>query len=212
MKEKIKDLLKESDVKLPKLLLYNYKSLNINELDLIILIYLINLSDSEFNPNKISEDLNMKLLDVMVNIDNLTKNDIIKIETKKEDNIHKDIINLDQLYEKLVYLIINEKEEKNYEDIYSTFEKEFGRTFSSMEFEIINSWLDTGYEKELIIAALKEAVYNRVFKLNYIDRILYEWSKKGIKTTEDINKDKENFNKKKEKKEELYDYNWLEDE
>ena len=212
MKEKIKDLLKESDVKLPKLLLYNYKSLNINELDLIILIYLINLSDSEFNPNKISEDLNMKLLDVMVNIDNLTKNDMIKIETKKEDNIHKDIINLDQLYEKLVYLIINEKEEKNDEDIYSLFEKEFGRTFSSMEFEIINSWLDTGYEKELIIAALKEAVYNRVFKLNYIDRILYEWSKKGIKTTEDINKDKENFNKKKEKKEELYDYNWLEDE
>jgi DnaD/phage-associated family protein len=83
---------------------------------------------------------------------------------------------------------------------------------SPMEYEIINSWLDTGYDKELIISALKEAVFNGVFKLNYIDKILYEWNKKGIKTPNDIEKDKVNYSKKKEEKKELYDYNWLEDE
>ena len=118
---------------------------------------------------------------------------------------------MDNLYNKLIYYIVNEDKKDNDTDIYSIFEKEFGRTFSSMEFEIINSWIDTGYEKELIVAALKEAVYNRVFKLNYIDKILYEWSKKGIKTKEDILKEKRNYSENKDKKEELYDYNWLED-
>ena len=97
-------------------------------------------------------------------------------------------------------------------DIFTTFESEFGRTLAPMEYEIINSWLDTGYDKELIISALKEAVFNGVFKLNYIDKILYEWNKKGIKTPKDIEKDKVKYSKKKEEKKELYDYNWLEDE
>lgn len=81
-----------------------------------------------------------------------------------------------------------------------------------MEYEIINSWIDSGYSEELIIAALKEAVYNGVFKLNYIDKILYEWGKKGIKSIQDIEKEKTKFQSKKEEKKELYDYNWLEDE
>ena len=36
------------------------------------------------------------------------------------------------------------------------------------------------------MAALKEAVYNGVPNLRYIDKILYEWNRKGFKTPEDI--------------------------
>ena len=208
MKEQIIDIIRDGEYRIPSMLLKNYKNLKINELDLIILIYLINQKEREFNPNKICSDLNMQLLDVMNSIDNLTKTNFVKIEPVKENKVTKDVINLDNLYDKLVYLIMNEKEEKSETDIYSIFEKEFGRTLAPMEYEIINSWLDSGYEKELVIQALKEAVFNGVFKLNYIDKILYEWSKKGIKTPKDITVSKQNH---KEQKKELYDYNWLED-
>ena len=45
----------------------------------------------------------------------------------------------------------------------------------------------------------------------YIDKILYEWQKKGIKTEEDIINNKKNFVSKKENKE-TFDYDWLNDE
>lgn len=214
MKDKIKDLIINGSYSIPKLLLSNYKALNINESELVILIYLLNEKDLEFNPTKIGGDLKIDLTNVMVNIDSLIKNNIITINSKKIDGIRKDIVDLDNLYDKLLYLVINEeKDTKNNDtDIYTTFETEFGRTLAPMEYEIIGSWIDTGYSKELILAALKEAVFNGVFKLNYIDKILFEWNKKGIKTSSDIEHDKNNHKIKKEEKKELYDYNWLEDE
>ena len=42
--------------------------------------------------------------------------------------------------------------------------------------------------KELIKAALKEAVYNGVYSLRYIDKILFEWHRKGFKEVSDIKK------------------------
>ena len=53
---------------------------------------------------------------------------------------------------------------------------------------IINAWIDKGFSEELVIAALKEAVYNGANTLRYIDKVLYEWNRKGIKSPSDINK------------------------
>ena len=215
MKDKIKDIIVNGTYSVPKLLLSNYKELKITESELIILIYLINSKDLEFNPALIAKELNLDLTNVMMNIDSLIKNNLISINSTKVGNIRKDILDLNNLYDKLLYLVITEdKTDTKTKDtnIYSTFETEFGRTLAPMEYEIIGSWIDTGYSQELIISALKEAVFNGVFKLNYIDKILYEWNKKGIKTPKDIEKDKTNYKTKKEEKKELYDYNWLEDE
>ena len=78
-----------------------------------------------------------------------------------------------------------------------------------MECEIINAWLDN-YSEELINEALKEAVWNNVKTLRYMDKILFEWGKKGIKNKEDVEKNKKERNE--DKKEELFEYNWLEDD
>lgn len=53
--------------------------------------------------------------------------------------------------------------------------KEFGRTLSPIEYEIISSFEDS-YSKELILLALK-AIFNKVASLKYVDRILQEWTK-----------------------------------
>jgi len=191
-------------------LLFNYKKLNITDSEFIMLIYLINQYSEFYNPKQISNDLKMSMNDVLECINSLCEKNIIKIELKKINNIRSEIVNLDSLYEKIAF-VLNEVEEKNDSNLYSVFETEFGRTLSPMEFEIINSWVDGGYSEELIKLALKEATYNGVSNLRYIDKIIYEWSKKGIKTKEDVENDRKKFQSKNNKNKELFDYDWLND-
>ena len=205
MTGKLINILKEGSISIPKVLLTNYQKLKINEKELIFLIYIINYP--EFNPETISKDLNIKTKDVLTLINSLSKKDIIKIKNKTINNIREEYIFLDELYNKLALAII-EEETKEETTIYDTFEKEFGRTLSAMEYEIIGAWLDQKFTEEIILLALKEAVYNGVYKLNYIDKILYNWRKKGINNKEELLKDKKSIKNKNPKKE-IDDYDWL---
>lgn len=207
MKEKVISLIKDSNLVVPKLLLYNYKSLNLSELELIVLIYLINEKDLTFNPKKISEDLNIPLESLMEVFEGLISKDIIKIDNKKVNNMRTEIVNLDSLYLKMSYLIMDEEEKES--TIYDVFEEKFGRTLSPMEYTIIGGWIETGYSEELILLALDEAVYNGVYKLNYVDKILYEWDRKGIKNKADKEKNDIEFKKNRNNKKEVVDYDWL---
>ena len=208
MVEKIVNVIKEKDATFPRLLLLHYKDLKLDDLELIIVIYILN-SSLEFNPKKISEDLKITLQEVLMKMDSLSNKDILKIELKKINNIRQEFINIDPLYNKLSYFIINEETKEN-TNIYDTFEKEFGRTLSPMEYEIINGWLNDGMNEEIVVQALKEAIYNGVSNLRYIDKILYEWKNKGLTTTQKIEQNRTNFNKKEKK--ELFEYHWLDDE
>ena len=204
MIEKVVDVLKTAYT-IPSVLLKEYKKLNINDNELIVLIYLLNQRDLEFNPAKISKELNNDMNNILNIINELSKKDLLKIDHIVDKNIHKEVINLDSLYNKLAFNILDKKiETKN--AIYDIFEKEFGRTLSPMEYEIIGAW-QKNFTDEIIIEALKEAVYNNVNNLRYIDKILSEWNKKGFKTPKDIEEDRKNF-KRKDKKE-LVEYDWL---
>ena len=205
------ELLKSINYQMPKELLFNYKKLNITDSEFTIIIYLINQSNNIYNPKQIGNDLKLELNNVLELINSLCEKNIIKIEMKKINNIRSEIINLDSLYEKLAFSL-TEVEEKNESNIYNVFETEFGRTLSPMEFEIINGWIDNGYSEELIKLALKEATYNGVSNLRYIDKIIYEWGKKGIKTKEDVENNRKQFkNNNTNKNKELFDYDWLND-
>lgn len=215
MMEKIENLLKDSTISFPKILLCNYKKLNIDELSFIVLIYILNQKDNKFDPQKMSEELDLSLPELLDKIEKLNSADLIKIELTKDNGVMEELIDTSNLYKKLTYFIVNEKEKNsksNETNIYDNFEKEFGRTLSPIEYELISGWLDNDFSEEIIICALKEAVYNGALSLRYIDKILFEWNKKGIKTKEDIEKDKINFKKNASKKTEMFDYDWLNDE
>lgn len=69
--------------------------------------------------------------------------------------------------------------------IFAVFEQEFARPLSPMEYETISSWIDEDrYSEELILMALKEAVFAGKLHLRYIDRILIEWSRNRVRTAE----------------------------
>ena len=206
--DKIIDLLKCTSIQISKLLLFNYKKLNITDQELILIIYLIN--ENIYNPKQIGIDLDIPFPEVLEIINTLTEKQIMKINLVKINNIRTEVVNLDLLYEKLAKLILNEEKNTKTNSLFDTFESELGRTLSSMEYEIINGWLTT-FSEEIILLALKEAVYNGVNNFRYIDRILNEWNKKGIKTKEDVEKNKKEFKSKNNKKQELFDYDWLND-
>ena len=205
MTGKILELMKNGHIIVPRILLTNYKKLKLTDKELIVLIYL--LGTKEFDPEKISEDLNIKLPDVLKLIDNLTNKDILKISVKS-GKVCEEYIDLDEMYNKLAMTIINDKKEVPKTTIYDKFEKEFGRTLSPMEYEIIGAWIDGNYSEEIIGLALKEAVYNGVSNLRYIDKILSEWRKKGIKSEKDVKAEREKRSKQKPKKE-VFEYDWL---
>ena len=205
------EILKSKTYQIKEELLFNYKKLNITDSEFIVLIYLMNTSNI-YNPKELGESLNIELNNVLELINSLCEKNIIEIKIEKINGVRTEIINLTPFYEKIVLSLDTKKDnDKSNSNIFSLFEEEFGRTLSPMEYEIINAWIDSGCSEELIILALKEATYNGVSNLRYIDKIIYEWGKKGIKTKEDVEKDRKKF-KNNSKKKELFDYDWLNDE
>ena len=119
-------------------------------------------------------------------------------------------IKLDPLYDRLA---LNKKTETIKDtDIFAMFESELGRTLSSFEYEMINKWIEKGVQEDTIKNALKEAVLNGVRNFKYIDKIIYEWGKKGIKTANDVEKNRTSHKEQKKEKLEVFEYNWLEDD
>lgn len=206
MTGKVIELLKNGTFIVPKLLLINYKKFKISDNELIVLIYLLN--NNEFDPDRISHDLGLDIKELLTVINSLTKKDILCLNSVTNNNVCEEYVCLDSLYNKLALSMMENKSEKKEVNIFDKFEKEFARTLSPMEYEIIGAWFEDGFNEETINLALKEAVYNGVNNLRYIDKILYEWKKKGIKTKADMDNNLD-INKKKSSKEEVFDYDWL---
>ena len=179
--------------------------------EFLMLTYFDNDYNSFLNIEDVSKNLGLSLDEAYKIFNNLISRKLIIIESTKDlEGRMIERVSLDNFYDMIVEEKVEEKKENKKIDIYSHFESEFGRTITSIEYEIINAWIEKGYTEELILGALKEAVYNNVKNLRYIDKILYEWGKKGFKSMSDVNKHLENKEERVEKKE-LFDYNWLDD-
>ena len=215
MDNKLLELLQEKPIVVPKIIFNKYKKLNITEEELILLIYMINVGNKvTYNPELFSKELDINKYKVMELINSLFEKQIINIIVEKNQyNKTEEYIVFDLLYNKLIKEIIGveEKTEEVGNDIFTIFEQELGRTISPMEYDMIKTWV-TNYNKEIVIEALKEAVYNGVNSFRYIDKILSEWNKKGLKTKDDVIRDKNNYRNKKKENVDYFEYNWLEEE
>lgn len=210
MNSKVIDLLKSKNYVVSDFLIKNYKVWNLDVDEFIILIYLMNSSNLVCDYKLISSELGMDLELVMNKINELSIKKLLEIKLlKNSSNKLEEQISLDLLYNKVFMQIIDVKEEDDESNIYSVFESELGRTLSPIEYELINGWLECNYKEEIILAALKEAVFNGVNNFRYIDRILFEWNKKGIDTVDKISKYKKEF--RKDTNVEVPDYDWLND-
>ena len=215
--EELERLLREKPIILPRFLFNNYLKLGITSDELIILILIIDKGDKVvYNPESISNSIGLDKYKVMELLNNLNEKKIISITVEKnEDGKSEEYISLDLMYKKILGTMIDKESEVktiDNSDIFSIFESEFGRTISSMECQIIKGWIDDNFSHELIMEALKEAIYNGVTSLRYIETILYNWRKKGYKTKKDIEEDKKKTRESKKEVKDVFYYDWLNDD
>ena len=219
---KLIDIFKQGNMVIPIYFLQHYKDFNLSMEEFVFLMYLYNLGNKFlFDPNKFGEDLNLGLMDVMNYIGILTDKHLISVQVlKNEKGLMEEYVVLDDFYSKLSMITIddvNSTSKSENTDIFEIIEKEFGRTLSPIEYEIIKAWLDGGFSNELIKEAIKEATMNNVSNLRYIDKILFEWGKSGIKTREDVEKNRKKRNESRNQQDEnidldIIDYNWFDDD
>ena len=179
-----------------KLLLIKAKELKINDLQSHLLLIIMTMQDLNvrpINPQTISKfsSLSLKQIDEIL----LSLLDMHRILRKQGK------LDLAPLYQYLLKEEIKEEKEVNLVEI---FEDAFGRTLSQRELEIINSFKRAGYDDEMIIDALNEAVKSGVINFRYIEKILENWSRYGV------NKRFVRNNKKEDDtvSQQIKDYNW----
>lgn len=217
---KLIEIFKNGNMVIPIYLLKHYKKFNINMEEFIFLMYLYNLGNKFlFNPAKYSEELNLDLMNVMSFISVLTDKGFIRVEVlKNEKGLMEEVVILDDFYNKLSLITIDEVNRVSVSNtnIFEVIEKEFGRTLSPIEYEIIKAWLESNKSEELIKEAIKEATFNGVANLRYIDKILFEWEKNGIKTIVDVENNRKKRNSVKEQTSDvdldIVDWNWFDDD
>lgn len=83
-------------------------------------------------------------------------------------------------------------------DLYSCFEQEFGRPLSPLEIEKIHSWLEDRHSEELILTALKEAVFASKVHFRYVDTTLLDWKRNQIVTVEQAKEHAKKFRGRKD--------------
>ena len=192
--KKLAAIFQQGNLVIPLYLFQNYRKFKISVEEFLFLMYLYNRGNRTLlNPERIHQDLGLDVMKVMEYIGSLSDAHLLSVDTiKNEKGLSEDIINLDDFYSKLASIMTSDvvAEDHSKSNIFGVIEKEFGRTVSPMEYEIIKAWLDNHMSEELITEALKEATFNGVSNLRYIDKILYEWEKRGIKTKEDVMKNK----------------------
>ena len=216
-KDKLINLLKEKSIIIPIYIYKLYPQLNIDLETFMFLMYLYNSGDKIiFDAHKISEEFGTTLEKVLSYVDKLSNNKLINFCIIKNDKgISEEYISLEYFYEKLSLLLMDSNSndtDNNSKTIFELIEREFGRVLSPMEYEIIKAWTENNISNELIEEAVKEAIFNGVTNLRYIDKILYEWQKKGIKNKHDVEENRQRFKKEKPEKMEVFEYNWLEDD
>lgn len=206
-----KDILKEKKYIVGKHLMKKAMELKLSLEEFILITYFENADNIVFDIDLIKNNTGLDEESIMNSFNNLMSKKLISFDTGKDSEGRLiDTISLDNFYD----LINKEVEEENTkittDNIFSSFETEFARTLSPSEYEYINQFLEVGFSEELILGALKEAVYNGATNMRYIDTVLHEWKKKGYRTMDDV---KNNIIKKEtENNSEIFDFDWLNDE
>ena len=194
--DRLREIIKEKDFVINPLILKNIGKFNLTVNEFLLLLFFINVIP-ELDVNRINKVISLSEEDILSSFDSLVSKGLIEVKINKEKDKITEEISLDNFYNKL---LLNTPEDKKESDIYSVFEKEFSRTLSPMECETISKWIDGGVSEDTIKSALKEAVLNGVYNLRYIDKIIYEWTKKHIKISNELGSTQ------------VFEYDWLEDD
>ncbi|AET68765.1 DnaD-like protein [Desulfosporosinus orientis DSM 765] len=214
-------------VSIPKYLLTHYTKIGISNMEMMVLIQI--LCDSETNPYPssaaIAERMSASPTDIEELLGSLVERKLLSIERHwnpielKWGNSYSFVGLIEELAELWAIERSQQLEEERalkqtgavssnlsssvnpaLENLVQTFEQELGRPLTRLECENIDRWLSVHYSQELIIEALRRGVSAGIRNFRYLDSILREWEKKGLRTRAEVEAEDVYFQARQEKK------------
>lgn len=231
---RLRNWIEQKQVSIPELFFRYYKQLGISDDEAMLLLQLLAFHSDNIDfptPGALAERMHFAENEITFKLQRLLQKGFIEI-TQGIDANGKifEKYSMFPLWERILDLMdqqsLNQEEQqrkKEEGEIFSIFEQEFGRLLSPIEIETISSWLDQDkHSPKMIREALKEAVLAGKLSFRYIDRILFEWKKKNIRTMQQLEKHREQFAKHSspavlpkqttnENRKKVPFYNWLDE-
>lgn len=172
----IRNLVKSKCINIERLLVLKAKDLGIdgNECHVLLLIYaLMEAGVKTVTPAMIQNYSILSSRDL---------NEVLKtLLNKKLVYNRAGSISLNHLEERLLKDNQAEPSKEEELNLVGIFEEQFGRSLSPIELNIIVEWKESNYSDEMIVKALKEAVKSQILNFRYIEGILNNWARNGIK-------------------------------
>ncbi|KKI88755.1 DNA replication protein DnaD [Bacillus sp. SA1-12] len=192
-KEQFIFLQETGSVSIPVILFDNYAKLGLNEEEFMMILQVKKFKQigNHFpTPTELSGHMSIPTSACTSILRSLIQRGFLTIEECEENTILFENYSLKPLWDKLYTYMEQEKSKQEQEhslqedqSLYTIFENEFGRPLSPFECETLAIWIDQDdYDPVIIKAALREAVMSGKLNFRYIDRILFEWKKNGIRT------------------------------
>ncbi|SFE34605.1 DnaD domain-containing protein [Alteribacillus iranensis] len=221
-------LLQYGHTTVPKLLLDHYAKIGLKDSEMMLLLHIHRFIEDNHpfpTPAELADRMSISESKCSEVLMSLIKRNFLKMDENQDDDaVMFETYSLSPLYERVLQLYIGSEQEeaavRRDGELYEIFEQEFSRPLSPMECETIKVWLDQDkYDPDIIQAALRETVLSGKLNLRYMDRILHEWHKNGVRTTHDAREYSEKFRRhqqasRREKKEAIPKYpniNWLDE-
>ncbi len=228
----LEDYIKNGQTTYSNLVLDNYRKIGLTNEEFLLWLQLFRYraaGNSFPDLTIIANHMNFSQQEIYYLLNQLVQKQMIQIVSTKENSGKiVDQYDLNLIFNKISLLKEQEKmkqtkqkEQEKIRELYQSFEAEFGRPLSQIEFQRIGQWLDDDhYQVELIQLALREAVLNQAYSLNYIDRILLSWERKNIRTSQQVQEEQQRRKRQLLQKEtpsekqlpKISLHNWLEED
>ncbi|MDP4126443.1 MAG: DnaD domain protein [Bacillota bacterium] len=215
-------------VAVPKYLLTHYKEIGLNDRDMMVLIQIF--CEAEINPypsiTTLAERMTDSISEIEEAVGRLVERKLLAIERHWNPTEQKwyDGYSFVGLIDELAELWAIDRSQKldqertmkqqsqhiplstvtspnlPMENLVQIFEQELGRPLTKLECENLDRWLSSHFSEELIIEALRRGVSAGIRNFRYLDSILREWEKKGLRTRGEIEAEDAYFQSRQEKK------------
>lgn len=213
-------------VGIPKYFLNHYSELEISHIEALLIIQI--MSELETNPypstQMLAQRMNLEESQVEEMIAHLMMQNYLSIEKRwnpdeRNASSSYSLVGLiDELSERWAIEQVKHFEEEQtqqkqiaeqaeaklsnnptMERVIRTIEQELGRPLTSIECEIISGWISSEFSEEIILGAFKRGVMAGIRNFRYLDSILREWEKKGLRTLAEVEADDAYFQARHEK-------------
>ncbi|QXE00247.1 DnaD domain-containing protein [Terribacillus sp. DMT04] len=189
-------------ISFPGILMERYTTLGLNETEMMVILHICFFQQQGTmfpTTDELAARVTLSERDVALILRKLVQRNMIQIDDVQDSAVRSQAYSLNGLWNLVFQETVYPEPEKNTDKeeeaaIFILFEQEFGRPLSPFEIETVTLWLDEDMQPpSLIKAALREAVLMSKLNFRYIDRILREWKRKGVRSVEQARKESKSF-------------------